>query len=416
MAWGYASGYGRPPAPRRLTLEELLGEDFSPSPRPSPLSRLRELADEDRSEVRRDSTIAGIGALGALVSGDQRRAAAGVGDIQDIQARALAAANARQDEAWQAENAQRAHQLDRQKREQSAKALLGMYDEVTEGESGDFAAKAERAARSGSMSELEGLREQKPRRAAARAKGYDPDAWDTTSRLQEELAAELEAAKQRSLIPVKAEESTAVGKAKTAQELAEEEEKKRRKLGGYYQAPPQYEPLSRVAAREELVQGIRDKHEAARAGGGGMKGRLGQAPNGAWGWISPPDATNPHGKFTPIDGQPVAKGNFHFFSVDGRPYAINQEHPEMGARELPVAEEGDEKAGSLKDFFNKPAAAAPAIPGDPHPERPLAQRVADVEAAVGRLTPEEKAHAQALLGSMLPRDVVAGIRRARAGH
>lgn len=339
MPWGFSGFSSRQPAPQRLTLEELLGmqDSFAPPPRPAPITSVRDLQGSDRRDAQMNSVWAALASLGTGVStGNWQAAGRGIGDIQAAQQGAVDQANARQMGEWQERAQAQAAEAEQAKLRQEKGALFGMYEEVAEGESEPFVVKAEQAARTGSMSELEKLREQKPQRAAARAKGFDPDAWETNKRLQADLEAELEAAKRRSLIPVTVEEKTAAGKAENELSIEEQEELRRRKLGTY--KPPEYEPLSRVAQREEIVQSIRDKHQAAA---GGIKGRLGQAPGGQWGWISPPSPENPSGKFTPIDGQPQAKGKAHLFTVSGVPYAIDTDHPEQGAVELPMRDLGD---------------------------------------------------------------------------
>lgn len=76
-----------------------------------------------------------------------------------------------------------------------------------------------------------------------------------------------------------------------------------------------------------------------------------------------------------------------------------------------------EAAENVRRRYNQRGGAEEklSIPGDPNPDRPLSQRVIDVEAEVGNLTPAERTQAERLLRTMLPRDVVAGIRRARGG-
>lgn len=337
MPFGYSGSGYREPAPKRLTLEELLEQlakqNYTPPPRPSEATSLRDLDEDDRKRAQKESLWAGLAAMGALVNGDQRRAAGGVDDIRNVQQGAISGANARRMKAWEAENLAGMAEHEKRRGMEQGAALFGMYQEVAEGESPAFAAKAEAAARAGSMSELEKMREQKPQRAAARAKGYDPDAWGTTKRLQDELEAELKRAADAAALPGKEAEKRSLGGIETEQEIAKQEELRKRRLGTY--KPPEYEPLERVRQRAEIQAEVAAKH-----GGGGIKGRLGQAPGGQWGWISPPSPENPAGKFTPIDGQPKAQGSAHIFTVNGIPYAIDRNNPDAGARELPIQDLG----------------------------------------------------------------------------
>lgn len=371
---GYGASY-REPAPRRLsrlTLEELVGAlgepAATPAPRPAPVTSLRDLQGPDRRQAQTESLWTGLAALGANVSGDRRGAMAGLGAIQEAQDRALAGANARQEATWQAENERRAAEAAQAKKRQEAAALYGMYERVTEGEdpASPFAERAETAARAGSMSELEKLGAERPMRDAARAKGYNPDAWETATKLQEELKAQLDRAKAQTAWD-EGEKARMAEKAQMERDAKLAEEKALREAGLGVYRPPQYEPPEHAAAVAEAQARARAKVEGG--GAGGIKGRLGQAPGGQWGWLTPPDPTNPRGKFVPIDGQPVAQGGKHIFTVDGVPYFIDQAHPEAGAFEIPVKEPG----------------AAPPAPGKPAKPAPAPSRssTGDGVAAMG---------------------------------
>lgn len=272
MAWwdtgmgfsGFSGGY-REPAPRRLTREELLGlATFRPTPRPAPITDLRDLEGDDRRRAQQESVFAGLASLGAAMSsGRYDRLGAGLGDVQAAQQGVLADVNARQDAAWQEGEQRRAVEYEEAERQQKASALYGMYQKVIAGEpEGAFTVRAETAARTGSMAELAGMLQEKPKRAAARAKGYNPDAWDVNSRLEEELKAEIKRA-QAQKDWEEGEKARLEEKARMEREAEVEKERALREesLGRYEPPdPPQYEPLSRIAARTELVESIQAKH------------------------------------------------------------------------------------------------------------------------------------------------------------
>src|SRR5215207_7597138 len=99
----FRSAAYRQPAPRRLTLEELLAqeEEFKPTPRPDPVRSVRDLDPEARRTARQQSLWAGLASMGAsMSSGDWRYAGNGVGQVQDIEAQALGQANQQREEAW----------------------------------------------------------------------------------------------------------------------------------------------------------------------------------------------------------------------------------------------------------------------------------------------------------------------------
>lgn len=343
MAWGmYGAGSYREPAPRRLSLEELLGTaDFQPSPRPAPITSLRDLDDEDRRKAQQGSLWAGMASLGALLSGDQRRAAAGMGDIQDAQDRTLASANARRESAWEQENAEREQGFAHQKREQEAKALYGMYERAVEGEDldGPYAKRAETAARMGSMSELEKLAdpETKGKRNFVRSRGGNPDIWEDNLRKQEELRNLL--SQEKAAADWEGEKGRLTEKEKIESDAALALRKAQRDAGVLWQ-PPQYEPLARVAARAEMLERIHAKYR--EAAGGGAKGvtRIGQLADGSWAEIHRADETHPKPYAVPIDGQPEVRGNLAYYTKDSIRYVHDKNRPEAGAYPLEEHEEG----------------------------------------------------------------------------
>jgi len=258
----------RPPAPQRLTLEELLAQQqqFQPAPRPAEIQDIGGLSDADRRRLQLQSVFSGMGALGAaMTTGDWRHAGAGADQIAGMQEHALAQANARQEQVWQEEQARQAAEYQQQEKQTRQAAIFGMYQRAVEGEApdGPFAARAEAAARAGNMSGLATMAspEVKGKRAGARAKGYDPDAWDTNERLTKELAAELErqkaaASEAQELARLEKEEEI-----RRQARLAEETALREQGLGSY--APPQLPPLSRIEAEEQIRAKYRDQGGAA---------------------------------------------------------------------------------------------------------------------------------------------------------
>lgn len=364
--WGlsYSTSY-REPAPKRLRLEELLGLDYAqaaPAPRPAPVTSVADLQGSDRREAQTGSLWAGLAALGANLSGDRRGAVAGMGDIQAAQDRALAGANARQDAEWQQENERRAGEAAQAKHRQESAALYGMYERAVADEdpSGPYAQRAEAAARAGSMAEVEKLAdpEVKAKRAFVRSRGGDPDAYADVLSKQEELKAEIARAQAAAAWeadkPRVAEKAKLEADAEVAKRVAE------RDKGVLWEppAPPQYEPLDRIAAREELVQSIRDKHQQA-TGGGGVS-RIGQLTDGTWAEIHRADASHPKPWAVPIDGQPEERGNLMYYVRDGVRLVHDKNHPELGSYPLEEHEGGPIPFGAKAPPPAKPPAPAVA--------------------------------------------------------
>lgn len=354
----------RQPPPRRLTAGELaafLDRGGAEPSRPAPLTGISQLQGDDRKQAQLGSLWAGLSALGTGISGHWDRAAAqGIPAIQEAQDRAVAGANARQKAGYEASLEDfKAKQADQQQKAVVG-GLMGFYNQIAEAEpeGSPFAARAEQAARSGDMGSLEKMAQQEPYRTYARSKGADPDAWGTQQQLQAQLQDLLKKQSLQTLAGPEAEAAAAKTKAEQDARLPGE---MKLKMAPSYQAPAQYEPLSRIAARTELVQGIEDKHAALRAAakeGTNIPGRLGQAPDGTWGWLAPPTAANPAPTFTPIDGQPKKAGGLSHFQKDGVPYVWNPAKPELGAIEVQTHEAGEKGAPTFKDL-NPPAPPAP---------------------------------------------------------
>jgi len=325
----------RRPAPaQRLSYEELLAslqQQFQPAPRPEAARSIQDLDPGARRGVRQDSIVSALASLGAsMQTNDWRYAGAGAGQIAEIERAGVADANASAETAWQRQQEDAAQAYQQQAKEREVAALHGMYEEVLEGEdpAGPWAERAATAARAGSMSELGQMREARGKRAFIRSKGMDPDAWDANQRAEAELKAEIEranaAAAQAGEMERRAEQARVDQEAK----LAQEEEMRKRGLGSY--APPQYEPLDRVAARERLVQGIRAEH-AAKGAGGAASRRIVEA-NGVWGVAE--IGADGELVFKPGKGQPQKQGEMWrmSISVDGveTPFMADPKRPELG--------------------------------------------------------------------------------------
>lgn len=350
MPWGYSSGSYRPPAPQRLTLEELLAQQrqFQPAPRPAEIQDLGGLDDAERRRVRQQSLFGGMAALGAsLSSGDWRHAGQGVGDIAALQDQAIAQANARQQQTWQQEQEHRAAEYQQQEKQTQAAAVYGMYQRAVEGEAPDspFVARAEAAARTGNMSELATLAspEVKGKRAGARAKGYDPDAWDTNERLTKELAAELD--RQKAAASEAAELARLAKEEEIRRAAKLEEEKAMRALGP---APQWLPPLSRLEAEEA----IKERHRAQSEGAATQ--RIMEA-NGVPG-LAKLDPTSGGLSFTPATGIPEKPGRIQVFTNEDGVQAPYQ-----------LADDGNWYPMKVSQRAKAPVAAPPARPATRQP-------------------------------------------------
>lgn len=309
----------RPPAPQRLTLEELLAQQqqFQPAPRPAEIQDLGGLSDAERRRLQLQSAFSGMGSLGAAMStGDWRHAGAGADQIAGMQEHALAQANARQEQAWQAEQERKAAEYQQQEKQTQTAAVYGMYQRAIEGEKPDspWVARAEAAARRGDMAELATMAspEVLGKRRAAFAKGYDPDVWDTSERLTADLANELEQRKRAALEAQELERRRKEAEIDQAAAIAEE--KAMRELGP---APQWMPPLSRIEAEAAINAKYRDQ-------GGAATQRIMEA-NGVPG-LAKIDPTTGALTFTPATGIPDKPGLVReFMNEDGEkaPYRLH---------------------------------------------------------------------------------------------
>lgn len=374
----------RPPPPKRLTIEDILGMQADAPTKPVPITSLGDLQGGDRTRAQQNSLWAGLAALGSGISNNFRGegAAGGVGQVQAAQQQVIDSTNARNTAQYTADAADAAAKQEDQQKQAAAAGVMGMYSKIADSEPPDspFLAQATAAARAGSMSELEKMATQEPMRVAARAQGKDPDAWDTNQRLQAELKDALEAQNIRTLSGPKSDAAVAQEQAlagpKLAAAVAEAKARqdalmpgeKALKLAPSYQQPQQYEPLSRVAARTELVQGIEDRHHALREAaklGTSIPGRLIQQGD-TWGWGSPPPAPGAPPGFTPIDGAPQKHAGLSYFMKDNQKYVMNESKPELGA--IPVQTFDDPKAKGAPTL--QQLKAAPPPPPRPAPVAP----------------------------------------------
>jgi hypothetical protein len=349
----------RQPAPRRLTLEELLAqeEEFKAAPRPEPVNSIRDLDPEARRTARQQSLWAGMASMGAsMSSGDWRYAGHGVGQVQDIEAQALGQANQQREDEWARGQEAAAAEIAAGQERQKKAALFGVYEKIAAAEppGSSLVARAETAAKSGSMAELQGLLNEIPKRQAARAKGYDPDAWETSERLQAELKAEIErkekaAAWQGELQRLKEKEQ-----AEADAELAAREAQNR--AGVLFQ--PRETPAE-AAAKAEAVARVQARYREKSGEAGGVKGSLYKQGEQVV-FAQPPSPEHPRGLVTPLDGQPETIGNLTYFSIGSKRFVQDKRDPTATAYESPIVREGEagweNRPGTGK---NQPPPAAP---------------------------------------------------------
>ena len=430
---------GAQPPPKRLTYEEILAhlQPAAAAPEaPTPYGGFGDLPADQQRGGKLDALWAGLAALsGGLGSGNWGRAATeGTSAIQGIRENAVRQGNAQQEAGYQAKLASAQQQAQQERAKQQAAALAGMYNRATADEdpAGPFSQQAADAAQRGDMSALEKMAspETKSQRAAARARGLNPDAWDSIEQLKATLKDSI--AKQ-SLETLSGPEAAAAAAKAKAEQDARLPGEKALKLAPSYQAPAQYEPLSRVFAREEGVQSIRDRHESSRAtadNAATLPGKLHQMRDGSWALVRPPDAQHPTAWAEPIDGQPVADGKLRYFIKDQVQYVQNADHPELGAIEVRTYEDGEKGAPSIQQI--RGGQAPPPRKAPPKTSSPLAalgrqmggsagppaarpaDPIAAIEAGVGRpLAPAVRAQVEAdLRAGKSPAAIAAQIKEA----
>lgn len=405
-------GFGarRPPAPRRLSLDDLLAmqQQFQPAPRPQPMRGVADLDQQGRRDVRQQSVIQGLAALGAAMqTNDWRYAGQGAADIGAMQQQAVGDANARAEQEWQAEQQRRAQEIEREQKRGQQAALFGVYEKIAQAEppGSRLTEKAEAAARAGSMAELQGLLGEVPRRQAARSKGYDPDAWDTNERLQQELAAELDRQQaaaawedeQKRLAEKEALEAEAELKARVAQREA-----------GVLWEPRESpaEAAARARAVAEAQESVRDRYRDKEAGGAFAGGRLFEQGRGIV-YAIPPSEANPQGQVIPLQGAPKNSGDIVYFMLPGGVRMMQDtSRPDLPAVEVPKVRTG--QAG-YEDAYRQTVAGPPAAPPAERPQ-PTPQERAEALGVRNNLTLSfergaDPAEAEALLRRRYPNGI-----------
>lgn len=363
----------RPPAPRRLSLDDLLAmqQQFQPAPRPQPMRSVADLDQQGRRDVRQQSVIQGLAALGAsMQTNDWRYAGQGAADIAGMQQQAVEGANARAEQEWQAEQQRRAQEIEQEQKRGQQAALFGVYEKIAQAEppGSRLTEKAEAAARAGSMAELQGLLGEVPRRQAARSKGYDPDAWDTAERMQKELAAELERQQAAASEAQELERMRKEAEIKREAEIAEQRALREQGLGSY--APEQYESPESAAARAgavaEAQERARLKYRADETASPFAGGRLFEQGKQIV-YAIPPSEANPQGKVIPLQGAPSKQGDIVYFTVAGGIRMMQDtSRPDLPAVEVPTIRKP--VAGMPNPAYDK--AYGQIVGGGPTPARP----------------------------------------------
>ena len=359
MFFPFQNSFSAQPPPKRLTYEEILAhlqpQQAAPEA-PTPYGGFGDLPADQQKRGRLDALWAWLAALsGGMTTGRWGQAAGeGTQAIKDIQAGAVRQANAQQEAGYQQQLAATQRKAEQERAKQQASAISGMFTRATANEKpgSPFYEQMADAARKGDMSTVEkgASPETQSQRAAARLRGLDPDSWDTIQTIMAEKKAELEAQRLKMLSGPEA--AAAAEKAKAEQDARLPGEMKL-KMAPSYQAPPQYEPLSRVFAREEGIQAIRDRHESSRASADSaatLPGKLHQMRDGSWALVRPPDAQHPKAWADPIDGQPLADGTLAYFMKDGVRYVQNADRPELGAIEVRTYDAGEEGAPGIQQI------------------------------------------------------------------
>ena len=250
-------------------------------------------------------------------------AAEGTAAIQGIQANAVKQANVTQDAAYQTQLAAAQQKAEQERTRQQAAALSGMYNRATANEDpmSPFAQAAADAAQRGDMSALEKMAspETQSQRAQAKARGLNPDAWDTIEQLKATLKDNLAAQSLRTLAGPTADAaalkvSTLSGPEATAAALKAKAEQDAKmpgemalKLAPSYQQPLQLPPISYEAAKAAAVAAAKAPYEKASL----AQPRLIKSGD-QWGTGS----IGPDGAplFTPMKGQPKTVGGKHYYS------------------------------------------------------------------------------------------------------
>lgn len=353
---------GRPAAAQRLTLEELLAQQdaFTPKPPPSAITDLAGLPPAARKHLQQQGLFSALAALGSSLStGNYNNLGAGAAQIGGMEQTTIDQANQSALERWKLDQAQQAAAAQAKAGQTEASALYGAYNRIASQEPPDspFTGQAEVAARAGDMKTLSTMMAAVPQRQAARSRGLDPDSWDTATRMQEELSAEL---KRRADAAEWAQNKQPQEQAKIDAETAAAVDRERQ-IRGLPPAPMKLEPLDYVEAKAAAEARGRQPYEKDQST------RIGQLTDGTWAEIRHSSADGTPASITPIPGQPVKVGKLLYYTnPQGVRMVQNSERPELGAIPVPEHEPGEKGAPSLQDLrAPRPAPAVPPAPPTP---------------------------------------------------
>jgi hypothetical protein len=353
---------GRPAAAQRLTLEELLAQQdaFTPKPPPSAITDLAGLPPAARKRLQQQGLFSALAALGSSLStGNYNNLGAGAAQIGGMEQTTIDQANQSALERWKLDQAQQAAAAQAKAGQTEASALYGAYNRIASQEPPDspFTGQAEVAARAGDMKTLSTMMAAVPQRQAARSRGLDPDSWDTATRMQEELSAEL---KRRADAAEWAQNKQPQEQAKIDAETAAAVDRERQ-IRGLPPAPMKLEPLDYVEAKAAAEARGRQPYEKDSTT------RIGQLNDGTWAEIRHSKDGTP-ASVTVIPGQPVKSGKLVYYkNANGEQMVYNPEMPEKGAVPLSEHQAGEKGAPSVQDLRAPrpapPTAPAPAAAG-----------------------------------------------------
>ena len=395
---------GRPAAAQRLTLDDILAlqDQFAPAPPPARIDSLSGLSSADRKRLQQQGVLQAIGSLGAaLTSGNYNNLGAGAQRVGEMESQALDQANQTAMERWKLDQAQGAAAQQAKAGQTQASAVFGAYQHIANQEPPDspFTAQAEQAARTGDMKTLSTMMASEPQRQAARSRGLDPDAWDTATRMQEELGAEL---KRKAAAADWQTNGAPQERAKLGMETAAavDRESQVRGLPPAQQAPLRLEPLDYVEAKAAAEARGRQPYEKDTGT------RIGQLSDGTWAEIRHSGQDGTPASVTPIPGQPVKVGKLLAYkNGNGEQMIYNPEKPELGAvplTEYRAGEKGAPTVEGLRSPRPAPVAAPPPAAGPAPSAAPKIPPVALQEVARA---------SQALMQGGHPLDGLAALRQ-----
>lgn len=357
-------GMGQSAARRELTLEDLWRPSAQvqyPAP-PEMAGSFGDLGRDAASERRREALLRAAMAFGGRPGDIGANLAGAASDLSAWEKRRIAEENGRRDEGYgrdlqrfKVEQANRDLEVQDQEGERTARGRLALVKEISAIEP-EWAERAEGLALSGDEVALRQMLKDVEKNRQYREAGYDPYDPFVEERIKQRIQAD-ETIRQR----------------EETERLDRESEQK---LDAYwqehgkYQAPPQYEPLSRVAEKERMLQGIRLDFEGqrrARFPGAGAKNRIGKQGD-VWVEFVPTEGGSFEAR--PIPGQRET-GSYASGVVDGRRVVWDRNKPEGGFWEQPKLE------------------------GSPPKPLTMDQKIGKVEGQVGRkLSPEERRKAE----------------------